>query len=101
MPTTSRNLMVAAAALLALPARDALAQCEGTRGDRLALMAGAYAVGETGLILLQHKDWWPDTVGKFHFSFGGSPSANQDGFAHATVAYQAAQGATLLFDWAC
>src|SRR5882724_10985280 len=101
MPATPRNLIVAAAAVLTFTARQARAQCEGTQGDRLALIGGAYVIGETGLILVQHKDWWPDSAVKFHFSFGGSPSANQDGFAHATVAYQAAQGATLLFDWAC
>ena len=97
----SRNLVLTGLVITCGTARVAAGQCPGAGTARLGAIAGAYAAGETAALLIRHHDWWPDSARRLNFTWGGSPSANQDGFLHASIAYQAAQGATLAFDWAC
>lgn len=92
-----------AAVLGATPCSAAHAQrCAGPSAERVLAIAGAYAVAETGVILARHHDWWTTPTTAFHIVWNDpSPSKQQDRFLHATIAYQAAQAATLAFDWAC
>lgn len=96
-----RNLILLPALIALSGGRGAAAQCEQPVSGRLLFIGGAYVAGEAAGVLIRHGDWWPDSARTFNVTWGRSPSANQDGFLHATIAYQAAQAATLAFDWAC
>jgi hypothetical protein len=96
-----RNLILLPAVLALSGGHAALGQCEKPIPGRLVVIGGAYVAGEAAMVLIRHEDWWPDSARAFNLTWGESPSANQDGFLHATIAYQAAQATTLAFDWAC
>ena len=97
--------LLTAATLLALhgaflPAR-ADAPCDGLKSGRAALIGAVFVAGDAGAILIRHHDWWTPPRTGFHVIWGGSPSKSQDGFLHASIAYQTSQLASLSWDWAC
>lgn len=87
---------------MALPAPAAAQRCPaGPSAPRLVAIGGGFAAAETAVVIARHDDWWTTPRTRFHFTSGGSASRGQDLWLHGTIAYQAAQAATLLFDWAC
>src|ERR1051326_2075576 len=82
-----------------LPARAA--PCEGLKSGRAALIGTVFVAADAGAILIRHDDWWTPPRRTFHVIWGGSPSKSQDGFLHASIAYQTSQLAALAWDWAC
>lgn len=100
MPRLGGTLL-AAAIIVTLPAEAAAQRCAGTKGGRVALIGGAYAVGQASAILIRRNDWWTTPTTGFHFETASSPSKDQDRLLHAALGYQTAQAGALLFDWAC
>src|SRR2546423_7870626 len=83
-----------------IPAR-ADAPCDGIKRGRAALIGAVFVAADAGALLIRHDDWWIPPPRTFHVIWGGSPSKSQDGFLHASIAYQTSQLASLSWDWAC
>ena len=82
------------------PAR-AEAPCDAIKRGRAALIGAVFVAADAGALLIRHDDWWIPPSRTFHVIWGGSPSKSQDGFLHASIAYQTSQLASLSWDWAC
>jgi len=89
----------------AVAAHAAAAQeCRHARGERVAAIAGTYAVGEALMAAAHPSDWWQGPPRSFRFNWingNGSPAAGQDFLLHVAASYQASQAAALAWRWAC
>ncbi len=76
-------------------------QCASVRTERVLLLTGGFALGQTAAIAVRSNDWWTTPTTSFHVVWDGSPNREQDGLLHAALAYQTTQIATLAWEWAC
>ncbi len=76
-------------------------RCSPVRSSRVSLVAGAYAITQTAVLLARHDRWWPDPSGAFAFVWDVSPSNGQDRYLHAFAGYQISQLTAQAWDWTC